>query len=44
MEIPVEIRQGGEVRLQRLPKVVSIVRGMANNQIQAVSSATKETI
>jgi hypothetical protein len=42
--ISVGIRQGRKPRQQRLPKVVSIARGMANNRIQAVSSATKETI
>ena len=38
------IRWGREPRLKPLPKTVSIGRGMANNRIQAVSSATKETI
>lgn len=42
--ISVGIRQGPKSCHHTLPKVVSITWRMANNRMQAVSSATKETI
>lgn len=42
--ISVGIRQRRKSCQQRIPKVVSIACGLANNRIQAVSSASEETI
>ena len=42
--IPVGIRPGGRSRHHLLPKLIFIPWGLANNQFQAVFSATKETI
>jgi hypothetical protein len=44
MSISLQIRVYSGSRLGALRKSVSIVAGMKNNRIQAVSSATKETI
>jgi hypothetical protein len=42
--MPMVSRHGRKPRLLRISKVVSIVWQMANNRIQAVSSAKKEKI